>query len=147
MYKNTRFLTIIIILSLFVTISACSPMARTSGNLPDPKKVLELKTGDISREEVIEFLGSPSSVTSFGDEVWFYISEQTETLGWFEPKIKERLVLALHFSKDGILSKIKKSGLDESKTVIQIDRKTPTHGSKMTVLEQLVGNFRRFTGD
>ena len=107
----------------------------------------ELKAGDISREEVIEFLGSPSSVTSFGDEVWFYISEQTETLGWFEPKIKNRLVLALYFSKDGTLKKIKTSGLDESKTVVHIDRKTPTHGTKMTVLEQLVGNFRRFSDD
>ena len=147
MYKSKWFLTVIIMLGLYVSVSACSPRAQTSGNLPDPKKVSELKTGDISREEVIKFLGSPSSVTSFGDEVWFYISEQTETRGWFEPKIKNRLVLALHFSKDGILSKIKKSGLDESKTITHIERKTPTHGSKMTVLEQLVGNFRRFTGD
>jgi outer membrane protein assembly factor BamE (lipoprotein component of BamABCDE complex) len=147
MNKSTRFLTVIIILGLCLAVSACSPMARTSGNLPDPKKVSELKTGDISREEVIEFLGSPSSVASFGDEVWFYISEQTETLGWFEPKIKNRLVLALHFSKDGTLSKIKTSGLNESKTIVHIDRKTPTHGTKMTVLEQLVGNFRRFSSD
>ena len=147
MYKSKWFLTVIIMLGLYVSVSACSPRAQTSGNLPNPKKVSELKMGDISRQEVIEFLGSPSSVSSFGDEVWFYISEQTETLAWLEPKIKNRLVLALHFSKDGILSKIKKSGLDESKTITHIERKTPTHGSKMTVLEQLVGNFRRFSGD
>ena len=147
MYKSKRFIAVIIILGLFVSVGACSPRARTSGNSPDPKKLSELKTGDISREEVIEFLGSPSSVASFGDEVWFYISEQTETLSWFEPKIKNRLVLALHFSKDGTLSKIKTTGLDESKKVVHIDRRTPTHGSKMSVLEQLVGNFRRFTND
>jgi outer membrane protein assembly factor BamE (lipoprotein component of BamABCDE complex) len=147
MYKSKWVLEVIIMVGLFVTASACSPMSRTSGNLPDPQKVAELKTGDISREEVVEFLGSPSSVTSFGDEVWFYISEQTETLGWLEPKIKNRLVLALHFSKDGTLSKIETSGLDESKKITHIDRKTPTHGSKLTVLEQLVGNFRRFTSE
>ena len=147
MYKSKQFFTFIAILGLCLAASSCSPRARTSGNLPDPKKVLELKTGDISREEVIEFLGSPSSVSSFGDEVWFYISEQTETMGWFKPKIKNRLVLALHFSKDGTLSKIKRSGLNESKTITHIDRKTPTHGAKMTVLEQLVGNFRRFSDD
>ena len=147
MYKSKQFLMVITILGLFGAVSACSPKARTSGNLPDPKKLSELKTGDISREEVVEFLGSPSSVTFFGDETWFYISEQTETLGWIEPTIKNRQVLALNFSKDGTLSKIKKSGLDESKIIVYIDRKTPTHGSKMTVLEQLVGNFRRFSGD
>jgi outer membrane protein assembly factor BamE (lipoprotein component of BamABCDE complex) len=147
MYKSKQFLMVIGILGLFVAVGACSPKARTSGNLPDPKKLSELKTGDISREEVIEFLGSPSSVTFFGDETWLYISEQTETLGWFEPKIKNRLVLALYFSKDGTLRKIKKSGLGESKTIVYIDRKTPTHGTKMTVFEQLVGNFRRFSGN
>jgi outer membrane protein assembly factor BamE (lipoprotein component of BamABCDE complex) len=147
MYNSKRFLAVITMLGIFGVVSACSPRAQTSGNLPDPKKVSELKTGDISREEVIEFLGSPSSVTSFGDEVWFYISEKTETLGWFEPKVKNRLVLALYFSNDGTLSEIKTSGLDESKKIIPIDRKTLTHGSKMTVFEQLVGNFRRFTDD
>lgn len=134
-------------LGLVLAVSACSPRAHTRGNLPDPKKVSQLKAGDISREEVIEFLGSPSSRASFGDEVWFYISEQTETFAWFEPEIKNRQVLALHFDIDGTLNKIEVSGLDQANSVIPIDRKTPTHGNKMTVLEQLVGNFRRFSGD
>ena len=147
MYISKRFLAVIAMLGLVLAVSACSPRAHTRGNLPDPKKVSQLKAGDISREEVIEFLGSPSSRASFGDEVWFYISEQTETFAWFEPEIKNRQVLALHFDKDGTLNKIEVSGLDQANSVIPIDRKTPTHGNKMSVLEQLVGNFRRFSGD
>ena len=147
MYISKRFLAVIAMLGLVLAVSACSPRAHTRGNLPDPKKVSQLKEGDISREEVIEFLGSPSSRASFGDEVWFYISEQTETFAWFEPEIKNRQVLALHFDRDGTLNKIEVSGLDQANSVIPIDRKTPTHGNKMTVLEQLVGNFRRFSGD
>jgi outer membrane protein assembly factor BamE (lipoprotein component of BamABCDE complex) len=147
MYISKQFLAVIAMLGLVLAVSACSPRAHTRGNLPDPKKVSQLKAGDISREEVIEFLGSPSSRASFGDEVWFYISEQTETFAWFEPEIKNRQVLALHFDKDGTLNKIEVSGLDQANSVIPIDRKTPTHGNKMTVLEQLVGNFRRFSGD
>ena len=147
MYISKRFLAVIAMLGLVLAVSACSPRAHTRGNLPDPKKVSQLKAGDISREEVIEFLGSPSSRASFGDEVWFYISEQTETFAWFEPEIKNRQVLALHFDTDGTLNKIEVSGLDQSNSVIPIERKTPTHGNKMTVFEQLVGNFRRFSGD
>jgi outer membrane protein assembly factor BamE (lipoprotein component of BamABCDE complex) len=147
MHITKRFLAVIGMLGLVVAVSACSPRAHTRGNLPDPKKVSQLKVGDISSKEVIEFLGSPSSRASFGDEVWFYISEQTETFAWLEPEIKNRLVLALHFDTDGTLNKIEVSGLDQANTVIPIDRKTPTHGNKMTVLEQLVGNFRRFSGD
>lgn len=134
-------------LGLVVAIGACSPRAQTRGNLPDPELVEQLKEGDISREEVAEFLGSPSSITAFGDEVWFYISEQTETLAWLEPEIINRQVLALYFDKDGILTKVDKVGLEEAHKLAPVERQTPTHGNKLTFLEQLVGNFRRFSND
>lgn len=132
-------------LCLIVAIGACSPRAATRGNLPDPDLVAQLKEGDITRDEVAEFLGSPSSVAPFGDEVWFYISEQTETLAWFEPEIKDRQVLALHFDKAGTLVKIQTAGLEEGNKLAPVERKTKTHGLKLTFLEQLVGNFRRFS--
>ncbi|NQV99457.1 MAG: outer membrane protein assembly factor BamE [Rhodospirillales bacterium] len=132
-------------LCLLVAVAACTPRAQTRGNLPDPDLVAQLKEGDITRDEVAEFLGSPSSVTPFGEEVWFYISEQTETLAWFEPEIIRRQVLALHFNKAGTLVKIETKGLEEANDLTPVDRKTPTHGNKFTLLEQLVGNFRRFS--
>lgn len=132
-------------LCLIVAVSACTPRAHTRGNLPDPDLVAQLQEGDIGREEVAEFLGSPSSVTPFGEEVWFYISEQTETLAWFEPEIKNRQVLALHFDKEGTLVKIQTAGLEEGNKLVPVERQTPTHGNKLTFLEQLVGNFRRFS--
>jgi len=145
--KNSQLRLALSVLGLIVVVGACSPRAQTRGNLPDPELVAQLKVGDISRDEVAVFLGSPSSVTSFGDEVWFYISEKTETLAWLEPEIKTRQVLALHFGKDGILKKIETAGLDEAKKIDPVDRKTPTHGNELTVIEQIVGNFRRFTPD
>ena len=133
------------VIGLIIAVGACSPRAQTRGNLPDPELVAQLEEGDITQDEVAEFLGSPSSVTAFGDEVWFYISEQTETLAWFEPEIKERQVLALHFNKEGTLVKIEKAGLDQANKLAPVERQTPTHGNKLTFLEQLVGNFRRFS--
>ena len=132
-------------LGFVVAVGACSPRVHTRGNLPDPDMVAQLKEGDITRDEVFEFLGSPSSVATFGDEVWFYISEQTETLAWFEPEIRNREVLALHFDKAGTLVKIETAGLDEAHKIIPVARETQTHGTELTVLEQLIGNFRRFT--
>jgi len=145
--KKHRLLTVITTLGLIVAIGACSPRAHTRGNLPDPELVEQLKEGDISREEVAEFLGSPSSITAFGDEVWFYIAEQTETVAWLEPEIINRHVLALHFDKEGILTKIDKVGLEEAQKLVPVDRQTPTHGNKLSFLEQMVGNFRRFAKD
>ncbi len=144
-FVRHRLLAVIAAVALSVAVGACSPRATTRGNLPDPDLVAQLKEGDFTREEVAEFLGSPSSVTLFGDEVWFYISEQSETLAWFEPTIKNRQVLALHFGKGGTLVKIEKVGLEEAQELVPVERRTPTHGNKLTFLDQLVGNFRRFS--
>jgi hypothetical protein len=35
-------------------------------------------------------------------------------------------------------------GLDRGQEIDPVERKTPTHGNKMTVLEQIVGNLGRF---
>ena len=132
---------------LFVgALSACSPRIHTRGNLPDPDMVAELKAGDITKDEVAELLGSPSTIGSFGNEAWFYISERTETIAWFEPEVKERNVLVLEFDKEGVLVEKFKVGLDSANKVIPVDRRTLTHGSRLTVIKQIVGNFRRFSG-
>jgi len=134
------------VLILTMGLGACSPRIHTRGNLPDVDRVAELKPGDITREEVMELIGSPSTTASFDNEAWLYISERTETLAWFKPEVKERNVLLLEFDKEGILSEKTQVGLDASNKVIPIDRRTPTHGSKLTLIEQMVGNFRRFSG-
>ena len=143
---NHKIVTVAVLLSFVSFASACTPRIHTSGNLPDKGKVAELKPGDITKDEVAEILGSPSTIATFGKETWFYISERTETLAWLKPEVKERHVLMLEFDKKGILTDKTEVGLDAANKVIPIDRQTPTYGSKMTVIEQIVGNFRRFTG-
>ena len=127
-----------------VTVSACSSRLDTRGNFLDPERVEEIKPGEQSREEVAEILGSPSSVTTFGDDTWYYIAKQTETFSFFSPKVTERQILVIKFSKDGKVTKVEKVGLEQAREINQVERKTPTHGNKMTVLEQLVGNLGRF---
>ena len=138
--------SIAVALILVSVIGACAPRVHTRGNLPDPDRVAELKSGDITKEEVAELLGSPSTVASYGQEAWFYISERTESLAWFKPEVMERTVLVLEFDKEGVLTDKIQVGLDAANKVIPVDRRTLTHGSKLTAIEQIVGNFRRFSG-
>ena len=127
-----------------VAVSGCVSRLDTRGNLPDPDRVVEIKPGEQSREEVEEILGSPSAVTAFGNDTWYYISKQTETFAFFKPKVTERQIVVVKFDKDGKVSKIEKVGLEEGKKITPVERTTPTHGNKMTVIEQLIGNLGRF---
>lgn len=134
-------------LAVLLLAGACAPRVDTRGNLPDPERLTELKPGQISRDEVLENLGSPSSVAAFDEETWYYISERTETTSIFAPEIKERKVLVLTFDKKGILSSIRNLGLDDGYQVSHIKRETPTGGNEIGLFEQLFGNIGRFNKD
>ncbi len=116
------------------------------GNLPDPDRVADLKPGAASKGQVLSQLGSPSSVNSFGNETWYYISETTEVVAFLKPKVRERQILIVEFNNKGKLAQIVSVGLDEGRELKHVERVTPTFGEELTVLDQILGNFRRFSG-
>ena len=123
---------------------ACSPIVTQRGNLPDPDLLSQLEPGEQSRRDVANLLGSPTSFNSFGDETWYYISSQIETIAFYEPDVTEQQVVAITFGEDGILAKVRTYGLDDARDIELVQRVTPTGGRKLTFLEQLVGNVGRF---
>lgn len=133
-----------IVLGLSMGVSACESRLDTRGNLLDPDKVIEVKPGKHTREDVADILGSPSSVTTFGSDAWYYIAKRTETFAFFAPKVTERQILVVYFSKDGKVKNVDTVALEEGRAIEQVKRKTPTHGNKITALEQLIGNLGRF---
>ena len=134
----------LIVCALAVGASGCATKLANRGNHVDPKVLAEIAPGKQTREEVSELLGSPSSVTTFGDDTWYYISNRTETFAFFVPEVLERQVVKIKFGPDGKVNTIDTLNLDDGKQVELVKRTTPTHGTEMTVLEQVVGNLGRF---
>ena len=129
---------------LALSLSACESRKNTRGNLLDPERVEDIRPGELNRDEVVEILGSPSSITPFSSDTWYYISQRTETYSFFAPKVLERQIVVVSFDKKGKVTKVDTVGLEQGREIIPVARKTPTHGNKLTVLEQLIGNLGRF---
>ena len=127
-----------------LAVVACSPRIDSRGNLPDPDKLAEIRPGKHSRGDVAEILGSPSSIAVFDQETWYYISKRTEALAFFEPKVAERQVVIVHFDKKGVVSGVETVGLEQGRAVEPVERKTPTAGAELTIMQQLLGNMGRF---
>ncbi len=130
-----------------VLLSGCAPTLQVHGNELDPELLAEIRAGESSRDDVIDLLGSPSSVAMFDGESWFYVSERTEKTAFFSPEIKERKVVVFRFDEDGVVSDIDSRGLDSARAIQPVDRETPTAGNEVTILEQLIGNFGRYNTD
>lgn len=124
--------------------TACTPRIATHGNLPDPEKLAEIVPGKVSRDEVAEILGSPSSIAAFNQETWYYISERMETTAFLAPDVIERKVVVVRFDDKGVVASVETLGLGDGRSVELVDRTTPSAGNEMTVLEQLLGNMGRF---
>ena len=138
-----------IIFTRFAIISilaSCSPRMDTRGNLPNPDMLANIEVGQVNKRQVIELIGSPSTVELFNGESWYYISEKTETKAFFEPKTTNRKVVIIRFNKRGIVKEIKTIGLKEARNIKMVDRVTPTAGREMNILRQLFGNIGRFEG-
>ena len=139
-------LTIVFFLSALVgTLGGCEAHIASRGNLPDPVLVTEVSTGGISKQKVSEILGSPSSINIFGQHTWFYISERTETFAFFAPEVKERQVLVIKFDDKGMMKSIKHLNLKDGRQLAHVKRVTQTFGKELTVVGQILGNFKRFS--
>lgn len=130
--------------ALATALGGCAPRVDTHGNLADPERLAQIAPGKQNRGQVAELLGSPSSTAVFDNEVWYYISQRTETFAFFEPKVAERQIVIVEFDKDGVVSAVKTSGLEDGNDIEPVERVTPTEGKRLTVLEQIIGNLGRF---
>ena len=127
-------------------LGACAPRINSHGNLPDPDLLAEVEVGQVNKADVVQILGSPSSLAPFNGDVWFYVSEKTKTVAFFEPEIIERKVIVIRFNKRGIVTALKTFGLEEARKMERVERKTPTAGNELGLLRQLFGNIGRFEG-
>lgn len=126
-------------------LGACSPTINQRGNLADPELLSQITPGVTTRNDIEILLGSPSSITTFGDNTWYYIAARTETLAFYEPTVREQQVIAVDYDDNGTVTGVRGFDLDDAREVELVERVTPTSGKKLTILQQLVGNFGRFT--
>ncbi len=126
-------------------LSACESRVNVRGNYPDPEEVSKLETGVSSRRDVAELLGSPSTLSTFKDQVWYYVGERVEKTAFYDPVVLERSILVVKFSEDGKLEESQQFALEDGRVIDPVTRETPTEGQDLTILQQLLGNLGRFT--
>ena len=131
---------------LAVAVTACSARLDSHGNIPDPEIVESIRIGKSNRAQVSEMLGTPSARATFDEESWYYVGTHTSKFAFLEEEVLERNVLVVRFDKRGIVRQVERLDKKDGRDVQVVDRKTPTRGKELTILEQLLGNVGRFGG-
>jgi len=143
--RDFRKITLATLSGLALTVlGACSPIIAQEGNVPDPDQVVQINPGVDDKNRVTQLLGSPSTVSSFQDRTWYYISRRTEQTAFLDPKVVEQEILAITFNDQNIVEDMKVYGLENGRMVAMNDKVTPTYGNNLSVMQQLLGNLGRF---
>src|SRR3546814_6676852 len=86
-----------------LALTACGNTVQVRGNTPDPEDVAGIQPGIHSRQDIIDLLGSPSTVSTFEDRKWYYIGQKTQQVAFMKPEVLDRNVLVITFDETGLV--------------------------------------------
>lgn len=143
----TRFGTACGALAAAFVISGCSVFAPTPvprGSLIEADDYNQLTPGSSTRADAVDLLGSPTTKGAFDDNTWIYISMTTYMRPLDFPGIDKQQVVVLKFDGAGTLQSLRTLNRKDSRSVAMISKVTPTPGTSINILQQILGNVGRY---
>ena len=125
-------------------VGGCDREVTVRGNMPDPEIMAVIQPGSYTRQSVAQLLGSPSTLSNFDDDTWYYIGQRQTQFAFLDPDILERSVFVVNFDDAGVVAQTALYTLEDGRIVDPVKRITPTEGRELTILQQIFGNLGRF---
>lgn len=124
--------------------AGCTPDINVRGNAVKTDNLARIKPGVQDRTAVRDLLGSPTNVSTFSNETWYYISQKDQRIAFSRITPTTRQIVAISFDKGGRVKKVKTYSLADAREIEPEDRVTPTPGQEFSLIQQLIGNLGRF---
>lgn len=126
------------LLGTALVLGGCLSQTIQHGYVVSPEALQQIPVG-ASKDQVLLALGTPSTVETFGREGFYYISQKTRKRAAFSRgKIVDQRVVAVFFDQDGVVQQVGDFGLKDGKVFDFLNRTTPTGGSEITFLQQIL---------
>ena len=125
-------------------VSGCIGEDIRHGYQIDQAALATVKPG-MSAEQVLQILGTPSTVSTVGNKSWYYISQNTRrTVLFLGERVEDQKVTAVYFNGAFKVERVALYGLQDGKVFDFIERTTPTSGQDRAFLSQLFRGLTRY---
>ncbi len=127
-----------------VGLSGCIGEELRHGYQVDQAALATVKPG-MSPEQVLQILGTPSTVSTVGNKSWYYISQNTtRTVMFLGESVEDQKVIAVYFTPGFKVERVALYGLQDGRVFDFIERTTPTSGQDRAFLSQLFRGLTRY---
>jgi outer membrane protein assembly factor BamE (lipoprotein component of BamABCDE complex) len=117
------------------------------GYILDEQALAQVKKG-MSAEQVLNTLGTPSTVSTVGNKNWYYISQKSRrTMQFLGETVTDQQVTAVYFDNNLRVERTALYGLQDGQVFDFISRTTPSGGEESSFLGQIfkgTNNFNPF---
>ncbi len=120
---------------------ACVPLKSHQGYIIDADLVNSVQPGTDNRQSVLAVLGKPTFTSEFTQGDWYYVSRETRNYAFNNPHVRDQVTLRISFDARGVVSAVRKSGVEQVAAISPTSKTTPTLGKKRSFFDELFGNI------
>lgn len=136
-------LKIIFLTIITLNLAACTVKFHRHGYVFEEDSLKKLQIGKTTKLEVLEIMGTPSTISNFDKNIWYYISNKTKQFSMLKPKNIEEKILQVSFKKNKI-SNLYIYHDDKVKELAFSKSETPIKGDDTGLLKDFFQNLGRF---
>jgi outer membrane protein assembly factor BamE (lipoprotein component of BamABCDE complex) len=123
------------------TLAGCAVNTAHKGAVIDQQLASTIQPGVDNKASVEKLLGRPTFTGEFTPNDWYYVSRDTNQLGFRNPRPIKQTVLHVTFDQKGNVLALNRTGRELVMNVDPTHRSTPTLGRKKSFFDELFGNI------
>lgn len=132
-----------VVIATFLLLGACSNVVQTHGRLIEGAELEKVQIGTTTRADIISLFGQPSFEGAFNSGRIYY-NQQTmlqKVAGLNTTQSRELIMFS--FDENNMLLDVEIKDEKSDISIATSERKTPTPGENLTVIDQIFSNLRR----
>lgn len=122
-------------------LSGCGGLRDHRGQVLDKELVTAVQPGVDNKQSVEGTLGRPTFVSQFNPNEWYYVSRDTTTIAFRDPRVNDQTVLRVRFDAAGNVVAVDRTGRELVANIDPVGDRTPTLGRERSFFEELFGNI------
>ena len=138
---SIRLASLAAIVAIGLTAGGCAGYRESRGYILDEQLASAVQVGTDNKTSVERTLGRPTFTGQFNDNEWYYVSRNTSTFAFRNPKVTQQTVLRIRFDAAGNVIGVDRTGKEQIASIDPYGKTTPTLGRRKSFFEEFFGNI------